>query len=145
MSGTGINSYLSLNNSLQTQFVFVGFGSANYYSTGTSTLYDIDLINQDLTYAFGTRVGERVMRPDFGCRIWEYFMNPMDDFTTGQIISEAQRIIALDTRLVQQSIDIYEIQNGITVQLTLLYQPFNVIGTFQATFNANENAYFNSN
>lgn len=135
---------LTLNPTLQTQFVFVGFNTTNYAQNLNSVLYDVDLINADLTIAFQTRVGERVMRPDWGCKIWEYFMNPMDEYNVNLIIQEAQRIISTDTRLIQQSIDVYENQNGngLTVKLTLLYQPYNVIGTFLATFNSNNVAYF---
>lgn len=133
---------LSLNNSLQTQFVFVGFCTIDTDQTLNSTLYDINLINQDLTFAFQTKVGERVMRPDWGCKIWDIWMGQLDPYTTAQLIAEAQRIISLDSRLIQQSIDIYESQNGITISLSLLYQPYNVIGNFLATFNSAQTAYF---
>lgn len=133
---------LSLNNSLQTKFVFVGFSTQNSDQTLNSVLYDVDLINADLTNAFQTRVGERVMRPDWGCKIWDLFMNPGDTATISAIIAEAQRIVATDTRLVQQSIDIYQSTNSLTVKLQLQYLPFNVIGTFLATFNNNQTAYF---
>jgi phage baseplate assembly protein W len=144
-SAANSSSNLSLNNSLTTQFVFVGFSTINYNKNSNSTLYDIDLINADLTFAFQTRVGERLMRPDWGCRIWNYQFDNLDDYTTSQIIAEAQRIVSLDTRLVQQSIDVYQSTNGITIKLTLLYQPFAVIGTFLATFNSSQNAYFSGN
>ena len=133
---------ISLNNTLQTKFVFVGFSTQNSDQTLNSVLYDVALINADLTNAFQTRVGERVMRPDWGCKIWDYFMNQGDSATITAIINEAQRIVATDTRLVQQSIDVYQTQNGITVSLSLMYLPYRVIGNFLATFNNNQTAYF---
>lgn len=37
-----------------------------------------------------TRIGERVMRPEFGCRIWDYLFEPVNARTLG-LVEEAVR------------------------------------------------------
>lgn len=133
---------LSLNSTLTSRFVFVGFNTSNYQRTLSSVLYDIDLINADLEIAFQTKVDERVMRPDWGCRIWDYLMNQMDEYTVDAIIKETQRIVQLDSRLTEQGINIYQDDHSITIEIQLLYNPLNVIGTFLATFESQDTAYF---
>lgn len=125
-----------------TNSVFVGYSTVNTSSTGISTLYDLDLINQDLLNAFNTRVGERVMRPDWGCTIWNYMMEPFDDNTKQCIIDEATRICQDDSRLELQSCNATEYEHGIVVSLTLLYLPYNVINNFQVNFENTQTEYY---
>lgn len=135
-------SNLSMSSALTSNFVFIGYNTANYQESLSSVLYDVDLINADLMIAFQTKVGERVMRPDWGCRIWEYLMNPMDEYTVNAIIAEAQRIVGLDSRLEQQGINVYQDAHVITIEIQLLYNPLSVIGTFLAKFESQDTAYF---
>ena len=121
--------------------VFYGFYSADTDTTKTSDAYDIDLINADLTIAFQTLPGERLMRPDYGCLIWGYLMEPLD-YVRDSIIAEAQRIVGLDSRLQLQDTAVYSYQQGIRVELTLLYAPFAVKGNYTADFVAAQTTYF---
>src|ERR1700761_6750013 len=91
------------------QRYFVGFNTQNAQGAGNSTLYDIELINVDLMTAFNTRVGERVMRPDYGCKLWDYLMEPMTPVLSDMVIQEAIRIVALDPRLVMQTVNVFEL------------------------------------
>ncbi len=45
----------------------------------------VDEINASLRMIIGTAQGERVMRPQFGCRIWDLLFQPIDANTIGQI------------------------------------------------------------
>ena len=121
---------------------FVGFNSTNTTLTRKSKVYDADLVTADLLFAFNTRVGERVMRPDWGCAIWDYFMEPMTPILHDQIIAEATRICESDSRVNVQSITVYTIQNGIIIEFQLFYVPFNVYNTFTVTFEDAQTAYF---
>jgi phage baseplate assembly protein W len=124
---------------------FVGFSTQNSDKTGVRTLYDIDLINIDLMTAFQTRVGERLMRPDYGCRLWDYLMEPFTDMMRDQIISEAVRICALDSRLVLINAQVFEFDHGFRIEIDLQYLPWLVFDTFSATFQQNDQLYFGSN
>lgn len=125
--------------------LFVGYSSTNTSTTNSTTLYDIDLINQDLYYAFNTRIGERVMRPGWGCKIWDYLMEPSSEVLRDDIVNEATRICEEDTRLSVDNVMVYEQDNGIRVEINLLYIPYNVIDTFTASFNTRQETYMQGN
>lgn len=126
----------------QLQRYFVGFSTQNSAATGVSTLYDIDLINQDLMNSFMTRVGERVMRPDWGCKLWDYIFEQLTPAMRDLIINEALRICNLDTRCVMQGAQVFELDHGFRIEVVLEYLPWRVIGTFTASFQSDEQAYF---
>lgn len=121
---------------------FVGYSTQNSQLTGVRSLYDVDLINVDLMTAFMTRVGERVMRPDYGCKLWDYLMEPLTTALRDDIVAEVLRICNLDSRLVLQNSQVYQLDQGFTIQIVLLYLPWNVIGTFTANFVSADAAYF---
>src|SRR5437868_6908569 len=118
----------------QLQRYFIGFSTQNSALTGVRTLYDIDLINCDLMTAFQTRLGERVMRPDFGCRLWDYLMEPLTDLNRQGIGDEVTRVCELDQRCITRQIQIYDLEQGFRIEVLLEYQPWRVIGTFSADF-----------
>jgi phage baseplate assembly protein W len=127
----------------QLQRYFIGFSTQKSAETGVRTLYDIELINVDLMTAFQTRVGERVLRPNYGCRLWDYLMEPLTPIMRENIISEAIRICNLDQRCVVESAQVYELSQGFRIEVVLQYLPWRVIGTFAANFERDEQTYFN--
>ena len=124
--------------------VFFGFSTFDTDTTGKTQLFDIDLVNRDLLNAFYTRVGERVSRPDWGCAIWDYLMEPLTPGLYDLIVTEAQRICETDTRLILMNTQVFQYENGLRIEMTLLYLPWRVVNTFTATFNLSENAYFSN-
>jgi phage baseplate assembly protein W len=120
---------------------FIGFSTQNSAITGVRTLYDVALVNCDLMTAFQTRVGERVLRPDYGCKLWDYLMEPFS-MVRQQIVDESLRICALDSRLEMQTIQVYELDHGFRIEVTLEYLPWRVVDTFTATFERDEQTYF---
>ena len=84
-------------------------------------LTDKDLAIQDLKNHFYTRIGERVMDPDFGSIIPMMVFEPMDDLSISEIQADAERIIGLDPRWSLLDLNIIENNNSLTVQLKLSY------------------------
>jgi phage baseplate assembly protein W len=113
---------------------FKGFSSRNFTKTRNATLYDIDLVNCDLMNHFMTRVGERVMRPDWGCRIWEWLMEPLTPTLRDNMVAEAIRVCQADTRLNVLNVQVYDLPLGVRVEIELQYIPWNVTQTFAANF-----------
>ena len=142
MSGSISNTPI---NSPSAGAVFVGFSTVGITNNLNTSLYDIDIVNQDLYFAFHTRVGERVMRPDYGCKIWDYFMEQLTPGMRDAIVTEAIRICNLDARLVAQSVEVYQLGNGIRIEIQLFYQELNVVNNFYVNFENAETAYFGSN
>lgn len=88
---------------------FVGFSTSAEKSGRRSwILYDVELIKQDLMNHFHTRLGERVMRPEFGCRIWDYIMEPNIEQVRNEIVAECERVVRLDTRLDVDEIKLFQ-------------------------------------
>lgn len=129
----------------QLQRYFIGFSTQKSALTGVRTLYDVALIETDLMTAFQTRVGERLLRPDYGCKLWDYLFEQLTPMLREQIINEAIRICSLDSRLVLDDVQIYELEQGFRIEITLLYLPWRVSGTFTATFERDEKTYFIGN
>ena len=123
---------------------FFGFSTQNSAVTGIRTLYDIDLINVDLMTSFQTRVGERVMRPDWGCLLWNYLMEPFTDVLRNDIISETIRICELDTRCVVVNTQVFEQMHGFKISMDLMYLPWNVQQNFTMAFEQADLIYFGS-
>lgn len=121
--------------------IFVGFSTANGVVNRNTSLYDIELIKQDLYYAFYTRVGERVMRPSYGCAIHDYFFENLTDFIREQIVDETIRICNLDSRVSIQTVNVFEMDNGIRIDMLLNFIPFGVVDTFTATFQQRQTNY----
>ena len=116
--------------------VFKGFSTAGATITKNWTLRDIELIKRDLANHFGTRIGERVMRPTFGCAIWDYLMEQLTSGMRDQIAREAIRVCEADPRVSVQNVVVVSIPKGVQVQLTLLFNPYQVVDTFIQNFNS---------
>ena len=121
--------------------VFVGYSTYDALTKRSTTLYDIDLIDRDLSNAFETRVNERVMRPDWGCKIWDWLMDQLTPELRQKIVAEATRICETDSRLQVQNVAVFQQTNGLRIEITLLYRPFAVVSTFTKTFEQRQSAY----
>jgi len=101
---------------------------ANYYgytSIGRdfvdTAATDQVLIRADLINHFNTRLGERLMNPDFGCIIWDYIFDPFTDEVRYAVIENLQSIIESDPRIVLRSLDVAEYEHGLQVELAIAY------------------------
>jgi phage baseplate assembly protein W len=122
------------------QNIFKGFSTAGESLTKDWTYYDIELIKRDLMNHFNTRVGERVMRPDFGCKIWDYMMEPLTTGIRDLIVAETMRICEMDSRVSVNDVQVFQMGSGIRVEMTLNYDPFSVSETFYVDFDARQDA-----
>ena len=74
------------------------------------------------------------MMPLYGCNIWNLLFEPFDDALVQAVIAEATRIVNSETRVVLQDMIVKEFNQGLLVQITLLYQPYGVINSFTVEF-----------
>jgi len=122
------------------QNIFKGFSTSAGSLTKNWTYYDIELIKIDLMNHFNTRVGERVMRPDYGCKIWDYMMEPLNNGIRDLIVTEAIRICESDSRVSVTNVQVFKLGAGLRVEMTLSYDPFSVVETFFVDFDARQDA-----
>lgn len=124
---------------------FIGFGTVGEERTRNWVHYDIELIKRDLMNHFQTRIGERVMRATWGCRIWDWLFEPLTHDLRDRIVDEVRRVCLSDSRVQIVSVDVDEGPNSIEVSIDLNYVPFGVSETFFIQFERREDARFNSN
>lgn len=122
---------------------FQGFSTRDSHRTHQRTFYDTELIKRDLTNHFHTRVGERVMRPTWGCRIWDYVMEQFTATIRDEIVSEAVSICQADARVRLSKVDVYDEDHSIRVEITLSYEPQGLVETFSVNFERRESARWN--
>jgi phage baseplate assembly protein W len=111
--------------------LFIGYSTVD--TVGSRQLADIQLVNQDLLNTFNTRPNERVMMPNFGFGGWDYLFEPIDQ-VRDLIVSQAEQVVANDPRVQLQNINVVQQENGLSIQMTLYYVPWQAYGTFQVNF-----------
>jgi phage baseplate assembly protein W len=117
--------------------LFVGFSTVGIVPGSTkTTLYDIDLVKRDLLNRFMTPTGGRVMLPKYGTTIWQKVFEPFTDAVKTSIINDVLSVVNSDPRVILQTVTVFEVANGVGVDCTLLFQPWNVIDTFNIIFDA---------
>lgn len=94
--------------------------------TASFSLFDIELIKQDLLNHFNTRKGERLENPSFGTIIWDVIFDPLTDSVKAEIVKDVETIINYDPRIVSSEILINEYEHGLTIECQLTYLPYYV-------------------
>ena len=115
--------------------LYRGFSTVNRSKKFRVT--DVELVKQDLLNHFHIRKGEKLMQPNFGSIIWSLLFEPMDDHINKLIVEDVQRIVGYDPRLGLQNITVVTQDNGLQIELDLVYIPTNQATTMSLNFDAN--------
>lgn len=118
--------------------IFVGYSTRGTSDSRSWVLYDIDLIKQDLLNHFHTRKGERVMRPEFGCSIWDLIGEQLTPSVKDDVREEVERIIALDTRVTSRGVYVDSSDHTIVVVVDLYYRPYDIVDRFKIVFDSRQ-------
>jgi uncharacterized protein len=108
------------------------------------SLGDFDLIKQDLTNHFNIRRGEKLMRPTFGCGIWDYIFDPLTDAVKESIIEEVKKVIDYDPRINADAVTITSYDQGIQIELDVSLVNTNQVSRMTLRFDRNEQAALSS-
>ena len=103
---------------VQTDHFYKGFSTVNN-SNNNSSLYDFDLVKQDIINNFNTRRGERLMNPTYGSVIWDLLMEPLTEDVRQVLSEDVTTICSSDPRVTPLQIDITEYEQGYLLELTL--------------------------
>lgn len=120
---------------------FIGYSTIGGNKSDGFKLYDVELVRQDLYNHFHTRIGERIMRPEYGCRIWDYVMEPFTEEIRSLSEAEVIRICESDTRLQLIDTQVYSENNTLIVIATLNYVPFNTVEQFRLNFESRQDTF----
>jgi phage baseplate assembly protein W len=113
--------------------MYKGFSSINP-TTENYNLFDFELIKQDILNHFNTRQGERLMNPTFGCVIWDLLFEPLTEDIKGLILDNVNTIINYDPRVKAESVIVTSYGQGIQIQCTLKFVPYNIQQSLQLNF-----------
>ena len=111
---------------------FKGFSSKSDRSN--FKLYDFELIKQDLLNRLSVRKGERVENPEFGTIIYDVLFEPLTEALKQAIADDITANLNADPRLKADDIIVSEFQQGISVQATITYVPYNVVEKLTFSF-----------
>lgn len=121
---------------------FSGFSTVNSSKTRQRTFYDLELCKIDLMNHFMTRPNERVMRPEWGCGIWNYIMEPLTEGTREIIADLAANVVKADSRCEIIQINIIDQPYGFTIEITINFVPQAVVDTFSVEFDKRDRLFF---
>jgi phage baseplate assembly protein W len=108
--------------------IYRGFSTKNWLENKSFKLSDIEAIKSDLRNHIFTRLGERIMMPNFGTRIPDMAFEPNDETTIRIIRDDILKVIEYDPRVQLISIDIMPVpdNNAIIVIVEVLYVELDV-------------------
>lgn len=127
------------NNSNTNATLFKGFSSKADQSN--FKLYDFALIKQNLINRLSIRKGERVENPEFGTIIYDMLFEPLTNATKELIANDVSENLNADPRVSTSDIVVSENGQGISIQATLTYIPYNI--TEKLSFSFDQNSTFN--
>jgi phage baseplate assembly protein W len=114
------------------KFTYKGFSSNE--SNKNFKLYDIDLVKQDLINHFYIRKGEKLENPDFGTVIWDMLFEPFTPDVKEIIAKDVEAIVNYDPRISVQEVQIDSTDQGMRIQVELIYRPFNITEKMSLNF-----------
>lgn len=118
---------------LITPKMYRGFSTVST-ETENFSLYDFQLIQQDILNHFYTRQGERLMNPMFGTVIWDLLFEPLTDEVRGMITKNVDAIVNYDPRVTASEVIVTQYDKGIQIECVLTYLPYNISQTMQLKF-----------
>ena len=121
------------NPGLTTPKMYKGFSSVSRNSENF-TLYDFDLIKQDLINHFYIRQGERLMQPNFGTIIWSLLFEPLTEQLKDLILQNVNEILNYDPRVQASNVFVTPYDTGLQIEATLKYIPYNIQQNLQLKF-----------
>lgn len=101
---------------------FVGFSTVDRVKAPYS-LRNEDIIKRDLLNEFYTKLGERVMRPNFGSIIWDLIMDPSTDDLDAAIRNDVDKIIGRDPRVNLLNTSIFVLDHTVRVEIDIEILP----------------------
>ena len=116
----------------QGQFTYKGFSSKE--ANKNFKLYDINLVKQDLINHFYIRKGEKLENPEFGTVIWDMLFEPFTPDVKEIIAKDVEAIVNYDPRITVQEVQIDSTDQGMRIQVELIYRPFNITEKMELNF-----------
>jgi len=95
---------------------------------------DLETLKQDLINHFYIKRGEKLMNPNFGSNVPLMVMEQLDDATRQAIVADVKEVIANDPRLVANSVDINDFEQGIQISIQMVYPEYDLSNVINLNF-----------
>lgn len=109
-------------------------GFSTVADTNSFSVYDYELIKQDLINHFHIRQTEKLSDPTFGTIIWDILYEPFTIEVQEAIIEDVTKIINYDPRIKAENIEIDTYEQGIQIECSITVLPFNIIDQLRFRF-----------
>ena len=109
-------------------------GFSTVADSDSFSIYDYELIKQDLINHFHIRQTEKLSDPTFGTIIWDILYEPFTIDVQEAIIEDVTRIINYDPRIKAEDIVIDTYEQGIQIDCTITFLPFNITDQLRFRF-----------
>jgi phage baseplate assembly protein W len=113
--------------------MYKGFSTVSS-DTDNFSLYDFQLIQQDLLNHFNVRQGERLMNPEFGTIIWDLLFEPLTEELKEIVIQNVNQIINYDPRISATQVIVTQYETGLQIECVLTYLPYNISQSMRIQF-----------
>lgn len=120
----------------KTSQIYRGTSTVNDQSKNFS-LYDIELIKQDVLNHFSIRKGEKIYNPNFGSVIWDLIHEPLTESTTEILENDVRQVLRSDPRIIVENITIFEREHGIQISIEINFKDYNQLETMVYSFDRN--------
>jgi phage baseplate assembly protein W len=110
-----------------------GFSTINPANKSFS-LYDFELIKQDLINHFHIRQGEKLNDPSFGCIIWDLLYEPFTPAIQEAIVENVTTIVNFDPRVNVTNVVVDTYEQGISVDCSVNVLPYNISESLRFRF-----------
>jgi phage baseplate assembly protein W len=116
--------------------------STKSFSKKRFTLSDEQLVINDFINALNIPQGQKPGKPSYGTTLWSFIFEPNTTDVRNALSAEISRVAQLDPRINLNSLEVYNQENGILVQLEMAISPFNNAMTFNLFFDPKTNSVF---
>jgi phage baseplate assembly protein W len=106
---------------------------------GNFTMFDLNLIKQDILNHLHVRQGEKLENPEFGCIIWDLLFDPLTDELKNLIAENITDIMNYDPRVKVDRLIVSQYESGIQVECELTYLPYNISEELKFRFDQDNN------
>jgi phage baseplate assembly protein W len=109
-------------------------GFSTYNRTKRFSVSDYELVKQDIFNHFNIKPGEKLMRPEFGTKVWDMLFEPFTDDIREAIASDVRSIVGYDPRIALEEIFVDEYEHGINLRLTIRFKTENLVDQLNLQF-----------
>lgn len=117
-------------------------GFTTVQRTKNFKITDFELVKRDLMNHFSIAKGQKLMNPEFGSIIWNLLFDPFDENTQKTIEEDVRRVVAYEKRIAVKNLIISQYEQGIQMDLELIYIPTNQSDLISARFDRESEQLF---